>query len=124
MSDRQQTLADAVEIEGVGLFFGKPVRLRCLPAPADTGVVFVRTDLPGAPRIPAALSALKGPQRWTGLCEGEAEVNMVEHLLAAARGLGIDNLVVEADAAEMPAGDGSASVFVEPFAYSTSAAAE
>jgi len=115
VSGRQCTLCEPVEIKGVGLFFGKPVNLRCLPAAADTGVVFVRTDLPGRPRIPAILENLPQPNRWTGLRKGEAEVSMIEHLLAALYGLQIQNLMVEADAAEMPVGDGSAQPFVTAF---------
>ena len=115
MNERQCTLAKTVDIEGVGLFFGQPVHLRCLPAEANAGVVFVRTDLPGAPRIPAKLENVPGPNRWTGLRKDEAEVSMIEHLLAALYGLGIQNLIVETNATEMPIGDGSAQTYVQPF---------
>ena len=115
MSDRQRTLATPVEIDGVGLFFGQPVSLRCLPAEANTGIVFVRTDLRGRPAVSATIDNLLGPQRWTALKNGEAEVCMVEHLLAAAAGLGIDNMTVETDTSEMPVGDCSALTYVEPF---------
>jgi len=116
VSERQCTLARPAEIKGVGLFFGQPVQLRCLPAPAGSGIVFVRTDLPGQPQIPAAIANVPpGPQRWTALRKGEAEVRMIEHLLAALFGLGIDNLVIETTAMEMPVGDGSAKTFTEPF---------
>ncbi len=116
MTDKQCTLSRAVEISGIGLFLGEPVRLRCLPAEPDAGVVFVRTDLPGAPAIPATVDHVPGPQRWTALRKGEAEVRMVEHLLATCCGLGIDNLRVEVDRVEMPVGDGSAKTFADPFA--------
>jgi len=106
-----------VEIEGVGLFFGRSVRLRCLPAEPDTGAVFVRTDLPGRPRISASVQNVPGPRRWTALRSGEAEVHVVEHLLSALAGLGIDNLVIEANAAEMPAGDGSAKTYTDAFLH-------
>jgi UDP-3-O-acyl N-acetylglucosamine deacetylase len=116
VSERQRTLARPAEIKGVGLFFGQPVQLRCLPAPAGSGIVFVRTDLPGQPQIPAVIANVPpGPQRWTALRKGEAEVRMIEHLLSALFGLGIDNLVVETTAMEMPVGDGSAKTFTEPF---------
>ena len=65
--------------------------------------------------MPATLDHVPNPQRWTALRKGEAEVRMVEHILATVYGLGIDNLVVEADAAEMPVGDGSALTFAAPF---------
>ncbi len=116
MSDSQCTLARPVELQGVGLFFGQPVQLRCRPAPAGSGIVFVRADLPGQPQIPAVIANVPpGPQRWTALRAGQAEVRMVEHLLSALFGLGIDNLVIETTAMEMPAGDGSAKTFTDPF---------
>jgi UDP-3-O-acyl N-acetylglucosamine deacetylase len=105
-----------VEISGIGLFLGQPVQLRCLPASADSGLVFVRTDLPGRQRIPATVAHVPpGPQRWTAVRAGGAEVRMIEHLCAALYGLGIDNLEVETTAMEMPAGDGSAKTFTVPF---------
>ena len=115
MIEQQCTLARAVEISGVGLFLGRPVRLRCVPASVNSGILFVRTDLPGRPSVPATIDYVPGPQRWTGLRNGKAEVRMVEHLMAALCGLGIDNLVIDANAAEMPAGDGSAQTFTTPF---------
>jgi len=115
VTKKQHTLADTVDIEGVGLFFGKPVHLRCLPAPADTGLVFVRTDLPESPRIEACLENVPGPQRWTGLRVGDVQVNMIEHFLAACCGLGIQNMIVEVDSQEMPVGDGSAKPYVDAF---------
>jgi UDP-3-O-acyl N-acetylglucosamine deacetylase len=105
-----------VEIGGVGLFFGQPVQLRCRPAPAGSGIVFVRADLPGQPQIPAVIANVpSGPQRWTALRKGEAEVRMIEHLMSALFGLGIDNVEIETTGMEMPVGDGSAKTFTEPF---------
>lgn len=114
MSDKQSTIARVVDITGVGLFLGQPVRLRLHPAKANHGVVFVRTDLPGHPHIPATTEYVPGPQRWTGLRNGEAEVRMVEHLLASLYGMGIDNVLIETAGVEMPVGDGSAQGFVQP----------
>ncbi len=114
MSDKQCTIAGQVEVSGVGLFLGQPVRVRFLPAPAGHGVVFQRTDLPARPRVAANVANVPPAQRWTALKQGEAEVRMVEHVLAALAGLGIDNCLVESDAAEMPVGDGSALCFVSP----------
>jgi UDP-3-O-acyl N-acetylglucosamine deacetylase len=105
-----------VDISGIGLFLGQPVRLRCLPAPDDSGLVFVRTDMPGRPRIQAAVANVPpGPQRWTAVRDNGAEVRQIEHLCAALYGLGIDNLEVETTAMEMPVGDGSAQTFTVPF---------
>jgi UDP-3-O-[3-hydroxymyristoyl] N-acetylglucosamine deacetylase/3-hydroxyacyl-[acyl-carrier-protein] dehydratase len=76
-------------------------------------VVFVRTDLPGRPRIPSDALHVVERGRRTALAEGTAEVHTTEHLLAACHGLGLDDLVVEVDGVEMPGMDGSALPFVE-----------
>ena len=83
------------------------------PGSEDQGIVFVRTDLPGSPSVRAELASIVRHPRRTALKRGEAEVHTVEHLLAAATGLGVDNLTVELDAAELPAADGSARPFAE-----------
>jgi len=110
---RQNTIAAAGEAEGVGLHTGEPVRMRVLPAPVNTGIVFRRTDLEGSPSIPAHVSHVVGTDLGTTIGIGEARVHTVEHFLAAAVTHGIDNAVVELDAAEPPAGDGSARIFDE-----------
>jgi len=101
-------------MEGRGLFGGEPCALRLLPAPEDTGVVFVRTDLDAAAEIrcePAALAG--GEHRRTCLQNGAARVATVEHVLAAAKGMGVDNLRIEVGGPEIPSPDGSAQAFVE-----------
>lgn len=114
MSNKQCTIAEVVETEGVGLFLGQPVRLVFRPAPVGHGVVFERVDLPSRPRVAASVENVPAAQRWTTLKSGQAEVRMVEHVLAALVGLGIDNCLIQTDAAEMPVGDGSALFFVSP----------
>ncbi len=115
----QRTLKTVVEIEGEGLFTGWPVKMRCLPGEADTGLVFVRTDLPDTPEIPCAIPNLvtehHSAARATAVQNGEAQVMMIEHIMSSLFGLGIDNLRVEINSPEMPAGDGSAMTYVEPF---------
>ncbi len=113
MSDNQTTLRAVAEIAGRGLFSGVDVRTVFRPAPADTGIEFVRTDLPGKPRVKACPENLVKKPRRTALLRGEAQVDTVEHVLAALAGLEIDNAIVEVDAPEMPTGDGSALPFVE-----------
>ncbi|MCA9510362.1 MAG: UDP-3-O-[3-hydroxymyristoyl] N-acetylglucosamine deacetylase [Myxococcales bacterium] len=108
---RQHTLAGEARFVGVGLHGGRVVAMRVAPAPADAGVVFVRTDLDSA-EIPARSSALGSVRRATTLRCGEASVATVEHLLAALFALGIDNARVELDGPEVPAADGSAAPFV------------
>ena len=83
-----------------------------IPAELDSGVVFVRTDLPGRPRIPAVIqNRVNGPRRTTLVANGAA-VEMVEHVLAALAGLQIDNCLIEVNAAEMPGCDGSCAEFI------------
>lgn len=111
----QRTIARAAELAGRGVHFGEPVCMRVLPAPAGSGIVFVRTDLPGAPEVAATLDSLAEEdllRRTTLRCDG-AEVHTVEHFLAAAYVLGITNLRVEIDGAELPFLDGSAHPFAQ-----------
>ncbi|HEU0012046.1 MAG TPA: UDP-3-O-acyl-N-acetylglucosamine deacetylase [Longimicrobium sp.] len=108
---RQNTLARAGEMEGVGLHTGAGVRMRILPAPVNTGVVFRRTDLEGSPEVPADVAHVVGTDLGTSVGIGEAKIHTVEHLLAALVSREIDNAYVELSAAELPAGDGSARMF-------------
>jgi UDP-3-O-[3-hydroxymyristoyl] N-acetylglucosamine deacetylase/3-hydroxyacyl-[acyl-carrier-protein] dehydratase len=111
MSSEQQTIANEASFEGVGLHTGDTVRLRFLAAPAGTGVRFRRTDLEGAPEVPATLDSVAATDRNTTLAVGDARIATVEHVLAAVTACGIDNLVIEMDAGEVPIGDGSFAPF-------------
>ena len=83
------------------------------PAPADSGIVFVRADLDGFPRIPATVEHRFEIPRRTSLRCGEASVEMVEHIMAALHGLQIDNCELWVNQPEMPGCDGSSLPFVE-----------
>ena len=96
----------------MGLHTGVDVRVRLLPAPVNTGIVFRRTDLEGAPDVPALVANVVDTDRGTTLGVGAAKVFTVEHLLAAVGAHQIDNLIIELDAQEPPAADGSALPFV------------
>ncbi|MBD2256319.1 UDP-3-O-acyl-N-acetylglucosamine deacetylase [Pseudanabaena sp. FACHB-2040] len=109
----QQTLAQAVERQGVGLHSGQAVQVRLEPAAADSGRCFVRTDLPGRPTVAARPEAVQQTLLSTELVSGEAAVRTVEHLLAALTGMGIDNVCITIDGPEVPLLDGSASGWVE-----------
>ncbi len=111
----QRTLRSSVEFSGVGIHTGRTARVKVVPAAANQGVIFVRTDLPDAPHVPAKLDFLGQGARRTTLRNGEAEVNTVEHLFAAFLGLGIDNVEVHIDGPELPGMDGSALPFVDLF---------
>ncbi|MCX7718294.1 MAG: UDP-3-O-acyl-N-acetylglucosamine deacetylase [Candidatus Sumerlaeaceae bacterium] len=111
----QRTIAQSIGASGRGVHSGRLTNLRLLPAADGVGIVFRRTDMRGAPDIPATLDSVMAAelQRRTTLAVGEARVHTVEHILSAAYGLGIDNLIVELDGPEPPFLDGSAKPFVE-----------
>jgi UDP-3-O-[3-hydroxymyristoyl] N-acetylglucosamine deacetylase len=112
-SSFQTTLARDVHIGGVGVHGGLPANLTLRPAHADTGVVFIRTDLPGRPSIPARAETVCDTRLATVIGDGSgATVATVEHLMSALAGLGVDNAIVEIDGPETPIGDGSAAEFV------------
>ncbi len=97
---------------GFGFWSGLDVKLEFHPAVANSGVVFIRTDLPGHPRIEANISnRVAGPRRTT-LVSNDCAVEMVEHVLSALAGLRIDNCEVHVNRAEMPGLDGSSIGFV------------
>ncbi|MDE2290653.1 MAG: UDP-3-O-[3-hydroxymyristoyl] N-acetylglucosamine deacetylase [Elusimicrobia bacterium] len=109
--EAQSTVAEEVSLEGVGLHTGNPSRLTFRPAPANAGVRFFRSDLPGCPMIPARLGFVVATVRGTNLGLGDAKVHTVEHVLSALTGLGIDNCDILVTANEPPAMDGSALPF-------------
>jgi len=114
ISHRQQrTLARFADVQGIGYLTGKNVNLRFRPAPANTGVVFVRVDLGPGACIPATVEAVTGTHRRTTLGDGPLCVGLVEHVLSALAGLNIDNCYVELNAPEPPGLDGCAQGFVE-----------
>jgi UDP-3-O-acyl N-acetylglucosamine deacetylase len=110
---RQRTIGGSAAVTGFGFWSGRDVRLEFRPVEPDTGIVFVRRDLPGCPRIPAQIAYRVEQPRRTSLRCGPAGVDMIEHVMAALGGLWVDNCEVWADEAEMPGCDGSALPFVE-----------
>jgi UDP-3-O-[3-hydroxymyristoyl] N-acetylglucosamine deacetylase len=108
----QRTLRRTVTCAGIGLHSGQKVTLSLKPAPSDYGIRFQRADLGGI-EIPAHVANLAGRQQLqTGLVAGPATVETVEHLLAALRGLGVDNVCIELNHPEVPIMDGSAAPWV------------
>jgi UDP-3-O-acyl N-acetylglucosamine deacetylase len=110
---RQNTISRSAEVTGFGYWSGRDVRLEFHPAEANTGVVFVRTDLASPNRIPATVHQRVEVPRRTVLADGVVRVEMVEHVLAALAGLRIDNCEVHVSGAELPGCDGSSQPFVE-----------
>src|SRR6185437_12069590 len=109
----QRTIGRPAEVSGTGFLTGAHVRLRFLPAPPHTGVLFQRSDLRPMPRIAAGIENVTGSDRRTTLGQGPAQVGLVEHVLAALAGLRIDNCVVDVNAPEPPGLDGSSRAFVQ-----------
>jgi UDP-3-O-[3-hydroxymyristoyl] N-acetylglucosamine deacetylase len=109
---KQTTLAAPVETSGVGLHTAVPVHVRLVPAPPDTGYVFIRTDLGGF-EIPASVEWVAHCSYATTLMRTGVMLSTVEHLLAALRGGCVDNVYIEVDNLEIPIMDGSAEAFTE-----------
>ncbi len=113
MLKNQQTISHEVSYSGVGLHTGNKTKITFKPAPANTGVLFKRVDIPDSPEIHADIDHVIDISRGTTIGIGEVKVHTVEHVLAAISGLEIDNLICEVDGNEPPVGDGSALPFVE-----------
>ncbi|HKW51449.1 MAG TPA: UDP-3-O-acyl-N-acetylglucosamine deacetylase, partial [Candidatus Eisenbacteria bacterium] len=115
----QRTLGRVIAYDGVGLHTGVACHVEFRPAAPGTGIRFVRLDLPGKPEIPVSPRYARADtdnMRRTILKNGDAEVHTVEHILAAAAGLGVDNLVIALNAQEPPEpADGSAGPYVRLF---------
>ncbi|HAM34342.1 MAG TPA: UDP-3-O-[3-hydroxymyristoyl] N-acetylglucosamine deacetylase [Elusimicrobia bacterium] len=109
----QTTLQGEVVLKGIGLHTGNHSQIVFRPAPANSGIRFFRTDLPGNPMIPALLDCVVTTVRGTNLGLGEARVHTVEHVLSACTGVGLDNVDIHVSANEPPILDGSARPFAE-----------
>ncbi|HEY5646981.1 MAG TPA: UDP-3-O-acyl-N-acetylglucosamine deacetylase [Pseudomonadales bacterium] len=108
----QRTLKNAIRATGVGLHTGEKVYLSLRPAPQDTGIVFIRTDLEEPVRIAARTENVGDTTMATTLARDAVSIATIEHLMAAFAGLGIDNAFVDVSAPELPIMDGSAAPFV------------
>ncbi len=109
----QKTIKDEGELTGKGLFGGQDARVTFRPAPEDSGIVFVRTDVASAVRIPAVAPNIAERSRRTSVKKGEVSIETVEHCLAAIRALEIDNLTIEVEGSELPAPDCSSVEYVK-----------
>jgi UDP-3-O-[3-hydroxymyristoyl] N-acetylglucosamine deacetylase/3-hydroxyacyl-[acyl-carrier-protein] dehydratase len=103
----QHTIKEAVSLDGVGVHSGAPATLTFVPAPANHGIRFKRTDLDGTPEIPVDLDHVAGTELGTSLGEGEVKVQTVEHVMAALAARGVDNVLLELSGPEPPILDGS-----------------
>ena len=112
MSKKQKTIQKEICLSGVGLHTGNTVKMTIKPAPVNHGFAFSRVDLEGSPTIEARAEYVTNTQRGTNLEKNGVQIQTSEHVLAAAVGLDIDNLLIEIDASEPPIMDGSSKFFV------------
>lgn len=108
----QRTIASTIECSGIGLHSGQKIKMRILPAPSDTGIIFQRTDLGSGFELQALSDNVVDTSLNTTLGKNRVQIQTVEHLLAALAGLGIDNVFIELDGSEVPIMDGSATPYV------------
>lgn len=113
MSKKQKTIQNEVTLSGVGLHTGNEVTMVFKPAPENHGFAFKRVDLEGEPVIEAKADYVTNTQRGTNLEKNGVQIQTSEHVLAAAVGLDIDNLLIEVNASEPPIMDGSSKFFIE-----------
>ena len=109
----QHTVKKTYYFEGKGLHTGTYAHMKIKPAPADSGIKFRRTDLPGKPVIDALAENVSNTARSTTISYKETVAVTIEHIMSCLTGLGIDNAVIELDNIEVPIMDGSARFFVE-----------
>lgn len=110
---KQRTLKQTAKVTGIGLHSGKKVTLTLRPAPANTGIIYARTDLDPVVYFPASAESIRDTQLCTCMINDDGvRISTVEHLNAAMSALGLDNMIVEVDAPEIPIMDGSSSPFI------------
>jgi UDP-3-O-[3-hydroxymyristoyl] N-acetylglucosamine deacetylase len=110
---QQRTVGRKVSCSGIGLHSGKPVNLTIKPAPVNYGIKFVRSDLANTPIIPARFNCVVDTSLSTVIGADGVIVSSIEHLMACLAGLSVDNAIIELDAYEVPAMDGSAGPFAK-----------
>ncbi|MDP8232889.1 MAG: bifunctional UDP-3-O-[3-hydroxymyristoyl] N-acetylglucosamine deacetylase/3-hydroxyacyl-ACP dehydratase [Candidatus Zophobacter franzmannii] len=113
MQEHKQTIGGSISYTGIGLHTGEITTITFKPAGADDGIVFVRIDMPDSPVIPADIEHVVDISRGTTIGIGKATVSTIEHVLAAIKGLDIDNVLIEINGPEAPVADGSAMPFLK-----------
>ena len=109
---KQRTIKKSVKTVGVGLHSGTRVELTLQPAETDTGILFRRVDFDPPIEFPASALAVGDTRRASTLTHEKAKISTVEHVMSACAGMGIDNLIIDVSAEEIPIMDGSATSFV------------
>ena len=113
MEDPQGTISKSIGYSGKGLFTGEEVDICFKPSSLNTGIRFVRTDIEGQPEIAVSVEAVSCCERLISLRKKNVEIKSIEHLMAALAGLGINNIEIEINGSEIPAGDGSSLIFTK-----------
>ena len=103
----QRTIRKDVSLTGTGVPSGESAKITLRPGNVNTGIRFRRVDLDGCPEIPATLSHVVGTELGTSLANGDAQVNTVEHVMAALAAAQVDNAIIDLDGQEVPIRDGS-----------------
>lgn len=113
MTQLQHTLNREFVFEGKGLHTGKVAKMTLKPAPVDSGIVFLRSDIGPDAFVEAVADNVSSTARSTVITKGEVSVGTIEHILSALTGLGVDNALIEIDNVEVPILDGSAKPYVD-----------
>jgi UDP-3-O-acyl-N-acetylglucosamine deacetylase len=98
----QTTINRKASVIGTSITGGTDAKVSFYPAPPDTGIVFIRSDLPGRPKVKCSFEKAKVEYRWTSLIDGNIRIEHTEHALAAISGLGLDNVYVELEQPSLP----------------------
>ncbi len=109
----QKTIAKEITYSGIGLHSGMEVNMKLRPAPIDTGIVFIRTDLPNMPSVRAVASNVTSTLRATTISDGDIKFFTIEHLMSAIFASDVDNCYIELNSEEPPVTDGSSKVFFD-----------
>ena len=109
----QQTLKKNYSFEGKGLHTGKFAKMTVCPAPENTGIVFIRTDVGTEATVPALAENVSSTARSTTIAQNGVSVSTIEHILSALTGMGVDNAIIEIDNIEVPILDGSAKPYID-----------
>ncbi|MBQ5915360.1 MAG: UDP-3-O-acyl-N-acetylglucosamine deacetylase, partial [Alistipes sp.] len=112
MQTKQHTLASQISFSGKGLHTGVVVEMTVNPAPENSGIVFRRIDLEGAPTVPALCEYVTDTSRGTTIENGAAKVSTIEHIISALWSMGVDNALIDITGPETPIMDGSAREYV------------
>ena len=100
--DNQKTIKQKVSLTGTSITGETDAKVTFYPAPTSTGIIFIRNDLPGCPKVKCSFEKAKVEYRWSSLADGDVRIEHTEHALAALSGLGLDNVLIELEQASLP----------------------